>query len=48
MTLPLVVLWIAVQAPPEDWAHGSHLSGEWGGARTWLDDHGVTLDLNSR
>lgn len=31
--------------PPPDWNHGYHLTGEWGGARTWLDDHGVSFDL---
>jgi porin len=30
---------------PPDWSHGSHLTGEWGGARTWLEDHGITLDI---
>ena len=31
--------------PPPDWFHGAHLTGEWGGVRTWLDDHGVTFDV---
>ena len=31
--------------PPPDWSHGFHLTGEWGGARTWLDEHGVTFDI---
>ena len=30
---------------PTDWFHGVHLTGEWGGARTWLEDHGVTFDV---
>lgn len=33
------------EAPP-DWVNGYHLTGEWGGARTWLDDHGVEFDIN--
>lgn len=32
------------EAPP-DWWHGEHFSGEWGGARTWLSNHGVTFDI---
>jgi porin len=32
--------------PPEPtWWTGDHLTGEWAGARTWLADHGVTIDL---
>ena len=31
--------------PPPDWSHGLHLTGEWGGARLWLDEHGVTFDI---
>lgn len=31
--------------PPPDWAHGEHFTGEWGGARTWLADHGFTFDI---
>lgn len=34
--------------PPEDahaWRDGDHLTGEWGGARSRLADHGVTLDV---
>ena len=31
--------------PPPDWSHGHHLTGEWGGARTWLQDHGITFDV---
>ncbi len=27
------------------WYDGDHLSGEWGGKRPWLADHGVTLDV---
>jgi porin len=50
--LPLLLL-LAAQAPdtaapdeaPPDWVHGDHLTGEWGGARTWLAEHGVTFDL---
>ena len=34
----------AKEAPP-DWSHGNHLTGEWGGARTWLDEHGITFDI---
>lgn len=30
---------------PDDWAHGDHLTGEWGGARGWLGAHGFTFDL---
>lgn len=29
----------------EDWWTGDHLTGEWGGARTWLAKHGITIDL---
>src|SRR5258706_11818537 len=33
-------------APAEQsWAHGDHLTGEWGGARSSLADRGVTLDV---
>lgn len=35
-----------VELPPlEAWWTGDHLSGEWGGARTWLADHGITFDI---
>ena len=37
-----------VEAEPEapaDWFHGDHLTGEWGGARTWLAAHGLTFDI---
>ncbi len=37
-----------VAATPEarhDWVHGDHLTGEWGGARTWLAERGLTFDL---
>ncbi|HEY0189573.1 MAG TPA: carbohydrate porin [Kofleriaceae bacterium] len=30
---------------PEGWWGGEHLTGAWGGARTWLEDRGVTIDL---
>ena len=30
---------------PGGWSDGDHLTGEWGGARTKLADHGVTLDV---
>ena len=38
------------EAPPEapaerSWADGDHLTGEWGGARSALADHGVTFDV---
>lgn len=33
------------EEPKPDWNHGFHLTGEWGGARTWLEDHGVTFDI---
>lgn len=32
------------EAPPAYW-DGPHLTGEWGGARTWLDEHGITIDI---
>jgi porin len=31
--------------PKPDWNHGFHLTGEWGGARTWLEEHGITFDI---
>jgi carbohydrate-selective porin OprB len=31
--------------PPPDWSHGTQLTGRWGGARDWLEDHGITLDF---
>jgi porin len=33
--------------PPAErsWAHGDHLTGDWGGARSSLADRGVTLDV---
>ena len=30
---------------PHGWRDGDHLTGEWGGRRTALADHGVTLDV---
>lgn len=30
---------------PPDWAHGDHLTTEWGGARTWLSSHGISFDV---
>src|SRR5882757_2130794 len=36
----------APEVPAErSWADGDHLTGEWGGARTRLADHGVTIDV---
>ena len=32
----------AMTAPP-DWLHRDTLTGDWGGARTWLKEHGITL-----
>ncbi|HEX2687634.1 MAG TPA: hypothetical protein VHN14_13500, partial [Kofleriaceae bacterium] len=35
-------------APPpaaQGWAAGDHLTGEWGGVRSRLADHGVTIDV---
>ncbi len=32
-------------APPPAWQDGFHLTGEWGGVRTWLDAHGVSFDI---
>ena len=29
---------------PASWVDGDHLTGDWGGARPWLDDHGATID----
>jgi porin len=51
--LSLAVAWVltvaAVPPPAEspalEWWHGDHLTGEWGGGRTWLAEHGVTIDL---
>jgi porin len=36
-----------VPAPtePSSWASGDHLTGEWGGVRTTLADHGATIDV---
>jgi carbohydrate-selective porin OprB len=31
--------------PPPDWSHGNHLTGRWGGARDWLEEHGVVIDI---
>ncbi|WDT75930.1 MAG: carbohydrate porin [Candidatus Manganitrophus sp.] len=31
-------------APSPDQLERDHLTGDWGGARTWLQDHGITLD----
>jgi porin len=41
----------APQAPPEPtgvkgWLLGPFATGTWGGARTWLSDHGLTIDLS--
>ena len=35
------------QPPPAEhgWAEGDHLTGDWGGARSALADHGVTIDV---
>jgi porin len=34
------------QPPAEhSWAEGDHLTGDWGGARSALADHGVTIDV---
>ena len=30
---------------PPDWAHGDHLTTEWGGARSWLSAHGLSFDV---
>jgi hypothetical protein len=32
-------------APPVPWWEGDHLTGEWGGVREWLSNHGVTIDF---
>jgi porin len=29
----------------EAWLQGSHATGDWGGARTWLGERGLTIDL---
>src|SRR5262245_33652286 len=29
----------------QGWFHGDHLTGDWGGARSALADHGVTIDV---
>lgn len=30
---------------PVPWWEGDHMTGEWGGFREWLDNHGVTIDF---
>lgn len=43
----LVLLGGVAHAEPDHddrWWAGEHLTGDWGGARSWLADHGVTLD----
>jgi porin len=30
----------------DSWLEGTHLSGDWGGARTWLDERGITFELS--
>ncbi len=39
------VLLAARTAAADSWQNGDHLTGEWGGERTKLADHGVTIDL---
>jgi porin len=47
---PPIVAPAAPEAPPPTgvtaWLLGSNASGTWGGARTWLQEHGVTVDLS--
>ena len=51
-SLALVVLgamsdsaWSAEEvAAPSDWLIRDTLSGDWGGSRTWLQDHGIRLE----
>jgi carbohydrate-selective porin OprB len=31
-------------AAPSDWLTRSTLTGDWGGRRTWLQDHGIRLE----
>lgn len=33
----------ATDSPTSEWLDRDQLSGDWGGARTWLQDHGITL-----
>src|SRR5437867_11076764 len=32
-----------VPAPQPSWLERDRLTGDWGGARTWLQEHGITL-----
>jgi porin len=34
---------ITVPAPPPGWLERDTLTGDWGGGRTWLKEHGITL-----
>lgn len=45
LALTLMILAAEPSAESFSWWHGDHLTGDWGGARTFLADHGLTLDL---
>ncbi len=34
---------ISAPAPPPGWLERDTLTGDWGGARTWLKEHGITI-----
>lgn len=42
----LGVLQTADAEEPESWFQGESASGDWGGQRSWLDQHGLHLDLD--
>src|SRR5437667_6611395 len=37
------ILTPAAPAPQPSWLERDRLTGDWGGARTWLQEHGITL-----
>ena len=51
LTIAMLLMPLAAQADPaaepvvKSWREGDHLTGNWGGKRDWLADHGVTIDL---
>jgi len=34
------------KTPLQGWVEGDYMTGDWGGARTWLEEHGVTLEAS--
>ena len=42
----VVVAEAAPAQPPFDVLHNDRLTGDWGGGRTWLEDHGIEFGLS--